>query len=275
MFSFAPRERAALAGLEADGERMVVQRWIELTFDHAHPEWRLHGRPSGRADPAAALRAALAEDRVDAVYHAVGHVAASILRAGGTHNWQFNAVRTYLLGSGDGSFAERLDNLCPERWHDPADPKPATVVWRSESTFPRTVAMPWSGPLPVSNADDAPVMAATQWAEDGSRFFVLRTRVPHGDPRHVGEAALRLSHEGTIAVDMARLTLREPLRLSPRLEVNGSAALESLRPPTMPRVSVQWTPCAPGWRTRRRPTCCARAARSATSKSGAALRIPG
>lgn len=243
MYDFTVRDRAALDRLESDTQRMVVRRWAELTSVHSHPEWRLHGRPPRGDDPTTALLRAVDADNSGRAYHAVADVAANMLQAGGNLSWQYRAVRSYLLHGAERSgksFDERLCDLCPESWTQPDGDPPLTVTLRSESTLPRHAKMPWTGIVPSAAAAGpvgAPITAGTETMSDGSRVFILQTRAAGRDPRYVHEAMARLHFEGTVAVDLARLTVQSPLRLSPQVDVEGAGApISSLRPPPMPRL---------------------------------------
>jgi hypothetical protein len=71
----------------------------------------------------------------------------------------------------------------------------------------------------------------------GDRFFVLRSRALGADPRLLSQAASRLQFEGTLAVDIARLTSGQPrLRLGPAMGVRDSPTLQWLRIPDLPGV---------------------------------------
>jgi hypothetical protein len=57
------------------------------------------------------------------------------------------------------------------------------------------------------------------------------------DPRLINRAAARLQVEGTIAVDLARLTsLDHPLRLAPHIEVKGTGRMNAVHFSPMPRL---------------------------------------
>ena len=244
MYDLTLTDRAALADLASDAERMVVQRWMELTFSHTHPEWRLRGHPPGDPEPAKALLSAVAQERVERTYHAVADLAASMLLAGGNDRWQFQAVRSYLLNGArrsGRSFSVRLADLCPESWSDAPEEQPPTVAWRSLSELPRHARMPWTGAFPASAAGgpaEEPVVAGTETSTEGKRVFTLKTRASGSDPRLVSEAAARLHFQGTVVLDLARLTVqRQPLTMAPQIDVEGPTAPFAYQAlPGMPRL---------------------------------------
>jgi hypothetical protein len=197
MYDLGLVDREALAALGNASERMVVQRWVELTFDHSHPEWRLSGRSPAEPDPEVRLLRDLAESKTDRLFHTVAEVAADVLLAGGTHSWQFQAVRSHLLKGADRagrSFSERLRDLCPSSWDEkPPEAGESKVFWRAESSLPKNARFAGAGKTVPSGggwAGDAAVAAET-YLRDGRRLFVLSTRTATRDPRASSVAQLR------------------------------------------------------------------------------------
>jgi hypothetical protein len=242
MFDFRkPDERRALARLVDATEKITVQRWVELTYDDTHPEWRLKGEKPRNADPEGLVLQALAQSRTDQLYHAVTDLASLCLMEGGTLDWQFNSVRSYLLcdnAKTQKTFEERIKDLCPASGDEPSSVRPH-VTWKSETVLPSTTKFPWAGKaIPSHSAlpGEGKIIAGTRrW--DGSRYFALRTRAAGDDPRLINRAAARIQLEATIAVDLARLTtLEEPLRLAPQIDIRGTDRMSHVRLPPMPRL---------------------------------------
>jgi hypothetical protein len=244
MYDLGLVDRVALAALGSAAERMIVQRWLELTFDHSHPEWRVTGQAPTCPDAEATLLQDTADGSADRLYHSVAGTAAKVLLAGGTHSWQFQAVRSHLLKDLSGStrsFDERLRDLCPSSWATPPDRSPVTVTWRAESELPKHATFTWAGKSVPSGhrwAGDDDVVAGTD-SRDGRRTFTLSTKARADEPLAISRAAARLQFEGSVAVDLARLTsLDAPLRLAPQIDLRGSDRMAFVRLPAMPRLQV-------------------------------------
>jgi len=234
---------SALERLDSASERMVVQRWIELTADHTHPEWRLSGTPPSAKAPLDALMSDLRANRVDRLYHAVRELASALLLADGQARWQFNAVRTYLLGRAgraDRPFSARVEDLAQvDRDLDLAGLSPE-VVWEAGSAISIHGSHPWVDndvPSVVPLNGQARIVADAPRV-GSKRIFRLRTAVVSDDPRHIAQGVARLHFHGSLAVDFARLTISDhDVHLPPQMGVERSARLSTASVPAMPRMS--------------------------------------
>ncbi len=243
MVDLGPKAQTHFGALATAAERLVVQRWLELTFDHTHPEWRLQGHPPTVGDPLATVKSDLNDQRVNRLHHTVADLAAQILVEGGTTNWQFSSVRTYLLrGAQDGrSFTDRVSALT-RATSTPSDGQPPpALTWIADSQMSKGASYSWSGKaVPQSEASsDATVIKATTITDAGSRTFCLRTDAAADDSRSITQGMARLHFHGTVAVDLARLTVpMGDLRLRSTIDVARSEILSYLPVPEMPRMQA-------------------------------------
>jgi hypothetical protein len=97
VYRFNVKEEKAVRNLPTQAARMAIQRWVELTFDQTHPEWRWHLMQPPLEGAKDRLVQAIQDDASLIALQEVEHVSTLMLREGGSRAWQNASVRGFLL----------------------------------------------------------------------------------------------------------------------------------------------------------------------------------
>lgn len=242
IYNFSKEERAALTELGSATERMVVERWVELTFDHTHPEWCLSGLPA-KADPLPDVLLGLDTERADRVYHSVERLASYLLLHGASHNWQYSSAHNHLLmnrAGNDHDFRRRLRNLHPSAWLDPLSSKRVRVQWWSDTPLSGPVRLPWGNDFvpPFGDEPSEHEIVGRVQGRTGNRYLMLSAGAKGEEPLALAQAAAQVQRDDGVAADLARLA--SPglmLQMEQSITVKGSSRMDSVRFPEMPRLN--------------------------------------
>lgn len=221
---------------------MVVERWVELTFDHTHPEWCLSGLPP-EADPLPELLSDLDRDRTDHAYHTVERLASHLLLEGASHNWQFHSAHGHLLmnpADTDRDFQRRLQDLHPSAWHDPLAGKQVRVQWWSDTPLHGPVKLPWGNDSmpPFGDEPSEHEINGRVQGRAGDRYLLISTAAKGEEPLALAQAAAQVQRDGGVAIDLARLASPKLLmQMDQSMAVKGSSRMHEVRFPEMPRLN--------------------------------------
>src|SRR5947209_5628133 len=98
MYSFNLIDQLALQELPNEAARLAIQRWVELTYDGTHPEWKCRPIPTPGAHVAKDLINAIQKNQIDQVSSLVQLVSARMLYVdGSSRRWQHNTTKGFLL----------------------------------------------------------------------------------------------------------------------------------------------------------------------------------
>lgn len=151
MYNFTAAQRGALAAKPSTAAVLAIERWVEITYEDTHPYWRCRPEKVRIADGAARLDAAVRTNSLNDVPACVALVSGALLANGFGRDWQYNAVKTYLLDPvGEFSsedFLDRLRTLASGKSTQGAEVGgPVTLEWRISERLPAAARLPWRDP---------------------------------------------------------------------------------------------------------------------------------
>jgi hypothetical protein len=106
MYDFTSAQRDALAAMPSLAARFAIERWVELTYEDTHPYWRCRPKELNLTKGAAHVDAAVRAGALNEVARRVAQVSGGLLAKGFTRDWQYNAVKTYLIDTAGSHAAE-------------------------------------------------------------------------------------------------------------------------------------------------------------------------
>jgi hypothetical protein len=264
MYSFNVHELGALRGLPTQAARIAIQRWVELTYDQTHPEWRWHLMQPPIEGAEDRLVQAIEDDASLLALQEVEHVSTLMLREGGSRTWQNYSVRGFLLdpkgawaGTSYEPFLTRLkiytglqepdSEQTPDVSEEPGDQSTeeekqafVNLHWDITPALSKGSKLPWTVRRLAANDSEKPdITIAGRLVEDGKAFTIHSVTNVDG-PRNISTLAAYLRAHGSTLIDLLRLTYPNlSLQTSRSLRIEGSTRLSKLEPSSFPRLQSE------------------------------------
>lgn len=244
MYDFTPDQRNALAAMPSVAARLAMERWVEATYEDTHPYWRCRPKKLKLTEAAARLDAAVRASSLNQVPLRVAQVSGALLANGFGRDWQYNAVKTYLIDPvrkfASEDFFERMRTLALGQSTRAAEiGGPVTLEWRISERLPAAAKLPWRDPA-ITLGREKREYVITERGKGPERQWVISTAVEDDLTQRITRAAALMTADATTLMDLVRVTYGEPEAFrSHRIDVIGSSRMTYVRSRPVPRVRTR------------------------------------
>jgi hypothetical protein len=263
VYRFNVKEEKAVRNLPTQAARMAIQRWVELTFDQTHPEWRWHLMQPPLEGAKDRLVQAIQDDASLIALQEVEHVSTLMLREGGSRAWQNASVRGFLLDPNgswvDTSYDSFLTRLKVYTGLQASEREPTTdenheaddqrteeerifvnLFWDIDPPLSKGGKLPWKERyLAASDSQKPNILLGGRLSESG-KAFTIKSTINMDNPRDIHEISAYLRSHGSTLIDLLRLTYpNRNLQTSRLLRIEGSTRLYELQASPFPRLQSE------------------------------------
>ena len=242
MYDFNDEQRRALEPLSR-AERLVAERWVELTHEDTHPHWRCRPRSGQIEIIRQQLETAVRSDEIDSIPGILEELSGLLLSYGRSRDWQHKAVLSFLIDQKQRNksldFLARLRALTVDDNSRSFAESTVTLEWRITEDLPANARLPWRDPSLVVGADRREY-SLIERGKGADRHWIVTTAVEADEPLAIARAATEMLSDATSLLDLLRIAYSDAgIFRSHRIVVVGSSRLSYVRLRPLPRVRTR------------------------------------